>query len=97
MADDPLATLAPTTNAFTANVSGARAVTLDGTGMKLNAPKVITGTVTTSDPLSLTLTGNWHKAPRLLVDGLPATGATRGAKANTVTVPAGMHTITYVP
>jgi hypothetical protein len=95
--DDPLATAAAVRNAFTATLDGATAVTLDGSRMRLDAGKVITGTVVTDTPVELTLTGDWRGAPRILLDGLPAAAATRGDKANTVTVPAGTHTVAYRP
>ncbi len=94
--DDPLATPAATANGFAVTLTGAKAVTLGGARMKLNTARTITGTVTTEAPLALTLTGNWKGAPRILLDGVPAAGATRGDKANTVTVPAGTHTVTYL-
>ena len=60
--DDPTAT-PPTRNAFTATLSGARAVTLAARRMRLNTHQPIEGDVTTAAPLQLTVAGRTLDLP----------------------------------
>ncbi|MCW2992090.1 MAG: hypothetical protein JWM73_2684, partial [Solirubrobacterales bacterium] len=75
-----------TSNAFTATLTGARAVTLELGRMQLSADKALTGAVTTQAPLALTLAGVERPAD-VTVDGRPAT-AGRDGDALTIAVPA---------
>src|SRR3954469_25887168 len=55
--EDGAAAPAPRRNAFTATLTGARAVTLDARRMRLNRRRPIEADITTDAPLRLTLTG----------------------------------------
>jgi acetyl esterase/lipase len=91
---DPAAT-PETSNAFTATLTGAKAVTLILGRMQLSASKPLTGTVTSEAPLALTLDGVWHGVS-VTVDGQPATTSRDGDEL-TVQVPAGEHTVLVTP
>jgi dienelactone hydrolase len=75
-----------TRNAFTASLTGARAVTLSLRRMRLDVERPLTGEITTEAPLRLTLRG--AKGAEATLDGSPV--QMDGA---TVTVPAGTHTL----
>jgi hypothetical protein len=53
----PTAPAPPARNAFTARLTGARAVTLDTRRMRLDPRRDIEGDVTTDAPVRLTITG----------------------------------------
>ncbi|HEX8206739.1 MAG TPA: hypothetical protein VF587_11835, partial [Solirubrobacteraceae bacterium] len=59
--DTPLAALPAASNGFEATLTGARAATLDPAQMGLDARLPIRGTVTTDQPLELTLIGEGTK------------------------------------
>jgi hypothetical protein len=91
---DPAGTAA-TGNAFTATLSGAKAVTLDLGRMKLSTGKPLTGAVKTEAPLALTL-DDADGPVEVTIDGQPAT-ADRDRDELTITVPAGAHTVVVRP
>ncbi|MDT7797294.1 MAG: hypothetical protein QOI78_727 [Actinomycetota bacterium] len=95
---DPLfpVAAAPTRNAFTATVSGARAVALALGRMRLDGRRPLTGDVTTSAPLRLTLRGDFADRVAATVDGLPV-ASTRGDGELVVSVPAGHHRVVVAP
>ena len=80
-----------TSNAFTATLTGAKAVTLELRRMQLSTHRPLTGTVKTEAPLALTLDGV-AGGVSVTVDGQPAT-TSRDGRALTVDVPAGEHTV----
>ncbi|MEJ7786218.1 MAG: prolyl oligopeptidase family serine peptidase [Solirubrobacteraceae bacterium] len=91
---DPAATPA-TSNAFTATLTGARAVRLGLARMKLSTSKALTGTVQADGPLALTLAG--VRGPvGVTIDGAPVT-TTRAGAALTINAPAGEHTVVVSP
>jgi hypothetical protein len=92
---NPVGAAAPTSNAYTATLTAARAVTLDGARMKLDAGKAITGTVTADGPLKLGL-GGFASTPVVTVNGAPA-AATRTGGVVTVDLPSGKSTVVYAP
>jgi hypothetical protein len=93
--DDPAQT-EPTRNAFTADVTGGRAVTLSLRRMRLDAHRTLTGDVTTEAPLQLTLRGSSAKELTATIDGEPVQ-VDRGKKRVLVTVPAGHHELVLAP
>ena len=74
---NPLAKLPVKENAFTATLTGARAATLDLLDMGMAAKTLVTGTVTTDQPLTLTLLGHGDKT---IVKTVPAGTTTVTAK-----------------
>jgi dienelactone hydrolase len=87
-ADDPLSPPPVPSNGFEATLSGAVAVTLDLAGMALDPGAAVTGTVTTSGSLDLSLDGGWDSAPAVTCScGLAPVAFTDGVL--TVSLPAG--------
>jgi hypothetical protein len=80
-------------NGFAVTLSGARAVTLATLRMNLQDWQPIHGTITTSDQLTLTLTGRWPPRLSASLDGQPVP-LVRAGGAVEVTVPAGLHKLT---
>lgn len=91
---DP-ATTPPTSNAFTATLTGAKAVTLNLGRMRLSTRKVLTGTVKTQAPLALTLT-RADGPVDVTIDGQAVTPS-RDGNGLTIDVPAGEHTVLVSP
>jgi predicted esterase len=85
---DPLTAAPAKTNGFTATLSGARAVAFDLNRMKVDSLRTVTGTVTTTAPLTLTLTGAWLTPPTVTVGGQPLPSTLTGGVL-TVSLPAG--------
>lgn len=83
----------PTSNGFTITLSGARAVTLDTTRMRLQDWRPLAGTVKSSAPVALTLNGHWPGRTVVRLDCRPA-DVYRSAGSVAVAVPAGRHTVT---
>jgi hypothetical protein len=92
---NPLAAAAPTANAFEATLTAAGGVGLDARRMALDTGRKVTGTVTADGPLRLALDG-FSATPVVTVGGAPAT-ATRSGSVVTVDLPAGKHTVVYLP
>lgn len=82
----------PTSNAFDITLSGARAVTLDTRGMKLQDWRTVFGNVKTSAPLVLTLRGDW---PSTVVarTGCTTLPVIRRAASIVIAVRAGRHAL----
>jgi hypothetical protein len=91
--DDPLAEVPATTNGFTATLSGARAVTFDLNRMKVSSTSTVTGNVTTTAALTLSLSGAWLTLPTVTVGGQPLP-ATLTDGVLTVALPAGTSALT---
>jgi hypothetical protein len=91
-----LSSAKPTTNGFVITLSGARAVTLDARRMRLSPRAPITGAVSTSFRLALTLTGSWSKRVSASIDG-KRVGVRRLQQAIEVDLPAGRHQLTLTP
>ena len=91
-ARDPLAARERRRNAFSVELSGARAVSLDAKAMRLRVRRAIAGAVATDSPLTLRLSGGWRSAPRV-----------KGAQASfaegvlTLSLPAGEHALRITP
>jgi S-formylglutathione hydrolase FrmB len=90
--DDPSATPA-VSNAFTATLAGARAVTFDTGRMGLTSRLALTGTVTTGSPLALTLLGSWSRSVTATLDG-HAVPVQMAARRLSIEIPAGSHRLT---
>ncbi len=82
-------------NAFTATLSGARAVTLELGRMRLSADKRLSGDVRTDAPLTLTLDGV-QRDVQVTIDGT-AVAATRDGDALAIDVPPGTHEVVVRP
>jgi hypothetical protein len=82
----------PTSNSFTIALSGARAVTLDTTRMRLQDRGLVTGHVKTRSPLALTLRGRWPGRTVVRVDCHRA-DVYRSAGGLAIAIPAGHHTL----
>jgi hypothetical protein len=80
----------PTSNDFDLTLSGARAVTLDTTRMRLQDWRLVFGELKTDSALTLTLNGGW---PRGVIARLDCRriAVSRRVGAITVGIPAGQH------
>jgi hypothetical protein len=85
-----------TSNAFTATLTGARAVTLHMRRMKLDGREPLTGHVKTDSPLALSLTGRWARHVAATIDGRPA-DVQRDGHVLTIAVPTGEHDLAFAP
>jgi hypothetical protein len=85
-----------TSNGFAMTLSGARAVTLDTARMKLQAWRVVSGSIKTRSALRLTLKGRWPGQVVATVDHT-AVRVTRRPGALVLSVPAGKHSLTIGP
>jgi hypothetical protein len=89
---DPTATAPPTSNRFTATLTGASAVRLDLARMSIDVAKAVQGAVTTDGALELRLAGAWATTPTVTVDGAAAAVALSDGVVS-ISVPAGTHTL----
>jgi dienelactone hydrolase len=87
-AADPTRRAPTAVNGFTATLTGASAVQLDLTRMRIATDRPVSGTVTTEAPLTLRLSGSWRTAPTVTLGGAPVE-ATLADGVLTVPVPAG--------
>ncbi len=94
--DDPMAVAPEPRNAFTAELDGASAVTLDLERMGVDVDAVTQATVTADGALTLTLVGPWHGMPLVHVDG-DRVGVARDGDAITFTLEPGDAQIEIVP
>ncbi|HET7482935.1 MAG TPA: Ig-like domain repeat protein [Actinomycetota bacterium] len=94
--DDPTASTPPETNAFSATLTGASAVTLDLSRMSIDDSAPVAGTISTSDALDLGLAGSWTSTPEVTVDGAPANARLSDGVLH-LDVPAGTHSIVVTP
>jgi prolyl oligopeptidase family protein len=86
----------PTSNGFVITLSGARAVTLDTSRMKLQDRRLVTGRVKTRSPLALTLTGRWP-GDVVAADGCTKILVDRRPGAIVLSVPSGTNALTIGP
>jgi hypothetical protein len=89
---DPLTAAPAKQNAFTASLSGARAVQFDLARMRIDTAKAVTGSVTTTAPLELGLSGSWTAVPTVTVGGAPV-AATLADGVLHFTVPTGTSAV----
>jgi hypothetical protein len=82
----------PTSNGFALTLTGARAVTLDTSRMRLQDWRTVLGTVKTDSPLTLTLRGRWPRPLRPELDCRPIQALWRPGSI-VLTVPAGSHAL----
>jgi hypothetical protein len=87
---NPAASAPAAVNGFTATLTGARAVGFDLGRMAVDSSKQVTGTVTTEEPLTLSLKGAWTSVPTVV----GGTDATLVNGVLTVQLPAGTSTLT---
>jgi len=92
--DDPSQT-SDTSNGFKVTLTGAKAVTLDLSRMKLSTGKTLNGAVTTDSALALTLTDTF-KHVDVTIDGAPASTSQHSGEL-TIQVPTGTHAIVVTP
>jgi hypothetical protein len=85
----------PTRNAFTATLTGAKAVTLCLHRMRLSAGEELVGKVTADGPLALTLTDVFADVD-VTVDGNPVAAHREGGTL-TIEVPKGAHAVVVTP
>jgi pimeloyl-ACP methyl ester carboxylesterase len=89
---DPTKQAPPTSNGFTASLTGASAVRLDMARMRVDVAKAVHGVVTTDGVLTVRLAGAWPATPVVTVDGAPVTATLAGGMLS-ISVPAGTHTV----
>jgi hypothetical protein len=80
----------PARNAFSVTLTGARAVTLDLSRMRLSVGRRIAGTVDTQARLELGLSAPWTATPSVRVDGRRV-AVQRSGDVVTVVLPPGKH------
>jgi hypothetical protein len=86
----------PPSNGFVADLSGARAVQLDVTRMRLNRQARILGRLSENAALILRLRGSWPRGERATVDGRAVPVGRSGALL-AIKIPAGRHQLELVP
>ncbi len=92
---NPLAGAAPASNGFEATLTAARAATLDLAGMRIDAARPITGTVTADRPLRLSLRGV-QSMPLVTVDGVKVP-VVKDGRTIAFDVPAGSSAVRVAP
>jgi pimeloyl-ACP methyl ester carboxylesterase len=80
---------AATSNGFEAELSGATAVRLDLTRMRVRTDRAVQGTITTDTPLELRLAAAWPAAPTVSVNG-QSVGTTLAGGVLSVPLPKGV-------
>ena len=88
---------AATRNAFEATLSGASAVGLDTTRMRLSAARTIKGDLTTQAPLRLELSGAFTRGVHATIDGNAVALSRVDARTIAIELPAGHHALTIEP
>jgi hypothetical protein len=85
-------TAAPSRNAFSATLSGARAVRLDLARMRIQTSRAVSGDLDTQAPVRLELLGKWRR-PEATLDSasVPVTRVADGVIA--IEIPAGRHSL----
>jgi hypothetical protein len=84
----------PARNAFEAKLTGASAVRLDLTRMRVKTRRPVAGAVTTQAPLRLELSGTWANAVQAELDGAPVAVERVSTRVIAVSVPTGKHALT---
>ncbi|MFL5840727.1 MAG: prolyl oligopeptidase family serine peptidase, partial [Thermoleophilaceae bacterium] len=84
----------PARNAFEAKLTGANAVRLDLTRMRVKTRRPVAGDVTTQAPLRLELSGSWAKAVEAQLDGAPVAVERVSKNVIAISIPAGKHALT---
>jgi hypothetical protein len=82
----------PTSNGFTATLTGAEAVALDTAQMRISTTQAITGDLSSDHALTLSLLARFPARTRVTLDGV-RTAASRRAGSLVIAVPAGRHRI----
>src|SRR5436190_7146243 len=82
----------PTSNGFTAKLTGASAVTLDTATMRISTSRPISGDLSSDHALTLSLLGRFDPRTRVTVDGVRV-AATVSGSALTISLPPGRHRI----
>jgi hypothetical protein len=93
--DNPLGTMAPTSNGFEATLTAAKAATLDLLRMRVDTARTVAGTITSDGPLRLTLNG-FQKMPVVTVNGTAA-AVVKDGKTIAFDLPAGTSEIRIAP
>jgi hypothetical protein len=81
-------------NGFEAKLTGADAVRLDLTRMRIATRRTITADVTTQAPLRLELSGDWARPVTAQIDGAPLAIEWISKTVIAVTIPTGKHALT---